>query len=112
MPSASSGSGQAPAINAAPFCCLSIGLATSLLGFLGLWMLLRNQAHSLVMLFFLPLVLFPLPYYITHAEFRFRIVIDPVLTILAAYAISQLLSRPQRPAGAVQQITSEELISA
>jgi hypothetical protein len=26
-----------------------------------------------------------LPYYITHAEFRYRLVIDPLLTILAAH---------------------------
>jgi hypothetical protein len=34
------------------------------------------------------LMLFPLPYYITHAEFRYRLVIDPLLTILAAYAVT------------------------
>jgi hypothetical protein len=33
-------------------------------------------------------MLFPLPYYITHAEFRYRLVVDPLLTILAAYAVS------------------------
>jgi hypothetical protein len=37
-------------------------------------------------LFLLPLLLFPLPYYITHAEFRYRLVVDPLLTILAASA--------------------------
>jgi hypothetical protein len=37
----------------------------------------------------LPLLLFPLPYYITHAEFRYRLNIDPLLTILAAYAVTQ-----------------------
>jgi hypothetical protein len=38
----------------------------------------------------LPLLLFPPPYYITHAEFRYRLNIDPLLTILAAYAVTQL----------------------
>jgi hypothetical protein len=38
-------------------------------------------------LFLLPLFLFPLPYYITHAEFRYRLVVDPLLTILAASAL-------------------------
>jgi hypothetical protein len=38
----------------------------------------------------LPLLLFPIPYYITHAEFRYRLNIDPILTILAAYAVTQL----------------------
>jgi hypothetical protein len=38
----------------------------------------------------LPLLLFPLPYYITHAEIRYRLNIDPLMTILAAYAVTQL----------------------
>ena len=38
----------------------------------------------------LPLLLFPAPYYITHAEFRYRLNIDPLLTILAAYAVTRL----------------------
>jgi hypothetical protein len=33
-------------------------------------------------------MIFPLPYYITHAEFRYRLVVDPLLTILAASALS------------------------
>jgi hypothetical protein len=41
----------------------------------------------------LPLLLFPLPYYITHAEFRYRLVIDPILTILAAYAVTQFAGK-------------------
>jgi hypothetical protein len=40
----------------------------------------------------LPLLLFPFPYYITHAEFRYRLNIDPVLTILAAYAATQIVT--------------------
>jgi hypothetical protein len=42
----------------------------------------------LALLFSLPLLFFPLPYYITHAEFRYRLVIDPLLTILGAYALA------------------------
>jgi hypothetical protein len=49
--------------------------------------------YSFAMLMALPLLLFPLPYYITHAEFRYRLNIDPILTILAAYAVTQLASR-------------------
>ncbi len=48
----------------------------------------KSGRVSLAVLFLLPLMLFPLPYYITHAEFRYRLVIDPLLTILAAYAVS------------------------
>ena len=33
---------------------------------------------------------FPLPYYITHAEFRYRLNLDPVMTVLAAFALTQI----------------------
>jgi 4-amino-4-deoxy-L-arabinose transferase-like glycosyltransferase len=61
---------------------------TSLLGLLGLGMLGRHRPTA-AMLFFLPLLLFPLPYYVTHPDFRFRLVLDPLLTILSAYAVTQ-----------------------
>jgi hypothetical protein len=62
---------------------------TSLLGLLGLAALFK-QKRATAMLFLIPLLVFPLPYYITHPEFRFRIVVDPLLTILGAYAIIRL----------------------
>ena len=49
---------------------------------------MREGRLRLAVLFLLPLMVFPLPYYITHAEFRYRLVIDPLLTILAAYALT------------------------
>ncbi len=61
---------------------------TTSLGMVGIWRILRDGRVSLSVLFILPLMLFPLPYYITHAEFRYRLVIDPLLTILAAYAVT------------------------
>jgi 4-amino-4-deoxy-L-arabinose transferase-like glycosyltransferase len=61
---------------------------TSSLGMLGMWRLGKSRRFGLAVLFLLPLVLFPLPYYITHAEFRYRLVVDPLLTILGAYAVS------------------------
>jgi hypothetical protein len=61
---------------------------TSSLGFMGIWRLVREDRIRLAVLFLLPLMVFPLPYYITHAEFRYRLVIDPLLTILAAYALT------------------------
>ena len=64
------------------------GMLTTALGFIGIWRLVRKRRLDLAVLFILPLMLFPLPYYITHAEFRYRLVIDPLLTILAAYAVS------------------------
>jgi Dolichyl-phosphate-mannose-protein mannosyltransferase len=64
---------------------------TSLLGFAGLAALYK-QRRATTALFLLPLLVFPLPYYITHAEFRFRLVLDPLLTILGAYAITRVSS--------------------
>ena len=60
---------------------------TTVVGTAGAWRLWQRRRFSLAILFLLPLMLFPLPYYITHAEFRYRLVIDPLLTILAAYAV-------------------------
>jgi hypothetical protein len=59
---------------------------TSLLGLLGLAALCR-QSRTTALLFLLPLLVFPLPYYITHPDFRFRLLVDPLLTILSAYAV-------------------------
>jgi 4-amino-4-deoxy-L-arabinose transferase-like glycosyltransferase len=61
---------------------------TSSVGFMGIWRLVRTGRLRLAVLFLLPLMVFPLPYYITHAEFRYRLVIDPLLTILGAYALT------------------------
>jgi hypothetical protein len=66
---------------------------TTVLGFAGLAMLYRKRMRCIADLMALPLLLFPLPYYITHAEFRYRLNIDPLLTILAAYAVTQLAAR-------------------
>ena len=63
---------------------------TSLGGFAGLILLYRSGRRDLAILFALPMLFFPLPYYITHAEFRYRLVLDPLMTILAAYAITQI----------------------
>jgi hypothetical protein len=65
-------------------------LTTTLLGLLGLALLFRRD-RSLAVLFALPLLLFPLPYYITHAEFRYRLNLDPVLTMLAGYAVFRIV---------------------
>jgi 4-amino-4-deoxy-L-arabinose transferase-like glycosyltransferase len=61
---------------------------TTLLGLLGLVFLFRSQ-KKIAILFAIPLVLLPLPYYVTHPDYRFRCVIDPVLTMLAAYALTR-----------------------
>ncbi len=60
---------------------------TTLGGAIGLGRLWHKRSFRLAGLFLLPLILFPLPYYITHAEFRYRLVVDPLLTILAAHGV-------------------------
>jgi hypothetical protein len=62
-------------------------VSTTSLAAIGLGRLLKEGRRSLAVLFLLPLILFPLPYYITHAEFRYRLVIDPLLTVLAGFGV-------------------------
>jgi len=78
-------------------------LLTTTLGFTGLVLLYRRRKRDLAALFALPLLLFPLPYYITHAEFRYRLNIDPLMTILAAYAVTQIAARIAAPADAAHE---------
>lgn len=61
-------------------------LVLSLGGFAMLW-----RRKELSVLYALPLILFPLPYYITHVSMRFQYPIDPMLAILGASALSALL---------------------
>ncbi len=62
-------------------------LTTTIGGMFGLLSLYKRGDRAIALLYCIPLVLFPLPYYITHAEFRYRLVLDPLLTVLTAYAI-------------------------
>ena len=63
---------------------------TSVLGLVGLAALCKRRGtdRGRALLFLLPILVFPLPYYITHPDFRFRLVLDPLLTILGAYAVA------------------------
>jgi hypothetical protein len=72
------GTGKAPAAASHNTIYLSV---LSLLGLALLWR--RRQTFILLSL---PLLIFPFPYYITHAEVRYQFVVDPVLAILAGYA--------------------------
>jgi len=67
---------------------------TTIFGLTGLWRLMRSRQYALAACFAIPFLLFPLPYYITHAEFRYRLLIDPLLTILAAYAFTTFTTKP------------------
>jgi hypothetical protein len=86
-----SGTKGAPALYMVHAC------VTSVLGLLGLGYLARRRP-AMVWLFAMPLVLFPAPYYLTHAEFRYRLNVDAVMTILAAYALSALMKWPEKRA--------------
>jgi hypothetical protein len=68
-------------------------LLTTSLGTIALVRMWQDGRRSLAALFILPLLLFPLPYYLTHAEFRYRLVIDPLLTILSGGTLSGLTRR-------------------
>jgi hypothetical protein len=37
-------------------------------------------------------VVFPVPYYLTHTSLRYRHPIDPLLTLFAVYAVAQIVS--------------------
>ena len=65
--------------------------AFSLLSFVGLIFAVRsNWADSLPLA--MCLVLFPIPYYLTHTALRYRHPIDPLMTILTVHAAVQLLA--------------------
>ena len=61
----------------------------SLLAGIGLLLALRRNYFDVLPLA-ICVVLVPVPYYITHSSLRYRHPIDPLLTLLAAYAIARL----------------------
>jgi hypothetical protein len=48
------------------------------------------------MLFVFALLVFPIPYYVTHALVRYRFPLDPILAILGVYGVLSALSWTQR----------------
>jgi 4-amino-4-deoxy-L-arabinose transferase-like glycosyltransferase len=65
--------------------------AFSVISFAGMILALRaNLLDSLPLA--MCLLLFPIPYYFTHTELRYRHPIDPVMTIFAVYALVRLCS--------------------
>lgn len=60
---------------------------TTVFGFIG-WIRLSRSDRSLALYLFVTGMLFPIPYYFTHPDYRFRLVIDPVLVALTAYAVT------------------------
>ena len=68
-----------------------VGMEVTLTSLLGLWgaglMIWRRREDAALLI--LPLLLFPLPYYITHPDFRFRLVLEPILLMLSGYAATE-----------------------
>lgn len=62
---------------------------TTIFGAAGLALLVYRKP-SYALLLSAPFVLFPLPYYLTHADFRFRLVLDPLAIMLSVYAVQSL----------------------
>jgi len=85
-------------------------LFTTIFGFAGLWLLVRSRRYALALLFALPMAVFPLPYMITHAEFRYRLVLDPLMTVCAGYAVAELLAVMAR--GSTQRSATGHNIAA
>ncbi len=77
---------------------------TSLFAVAGLVLLVRTRP-ALGFLLAAPFVLFPLPYYLTHADFRFRLVLDPLAIMLSVYAVRTFYSavRERYPNGSTAQ---------
>jgi 4-amino-4-deoxy-L-arabinose transferase-like glycosyltransferase len=64
----------------------------SVLAFWGLFLAFRKRV-SAAPLFAIPLVVFPLVYYITHSTPRYRHPIEPVMVLLVAYVMTTIFSR-------------------
>jgi 4-amino-4-deoxy-L-arabinose transferase-like glycosyltransferase len=62
----------------------------------GLVLALRRNAVEALPLA-LCVVVFPVPYYLTHTSLRYRHPIDPVLTLFAVYAAAQIISALASP---------------
>jgi len=70
----------------------SLFLASSLLSIAGLVLAIRNRVHG-IFLFASLLIVYPLVYYVSFAQPRYRHPIDPELLILGVYLFSQAAPR-------------------
>jgi 4-amino-4-deoxy-L-arabinose transferase-like glycosyltransferase len=81
----------------------SLFLATSLLAFGGLFFALRNRVHG-VFLFASLLIFYPLVYYVSFPQPRYRHPIEPMMTILAVYLFTLTGPRNPEPKAASQAL--------
>ena len=65
--------------------------ALSLLAFAGLFLVWRSLGWEVAPVWIAPIV-FPITYYLTHSTLRYRHPIDPILTVLAVYALAHARS--------------------
>jgi hypothetical protein len=80
-------------IRATPFGVLIVTTTiVTLAGLASLFTLFREQ-RALAAIFATPLVVLPLPYYITHPDFRFWCLLAPILSILAAWGMQRIVRR-------------------
>ncbi len=63
----------------------------SLLALAGLYRAIRDRRDGVIPLV-IPLVVFPIAYYLTHSDSRYRHPIDPIVVVFTAYAVTS--SRP------------------
>jgi hypothetical protein len=79
-------------------------LFTTLMSVIGLGLLARRRP-DLAGLLAIPYALFPAPYYLTHADYRFRLLLDPLALLLTAYVLRECVhlarARSGRPVLAV-----------
>ena len=88
---------------------------TTAFGVAGILLLARSRRLAFAALFALPLLVFPLPYLITHAEFRYRLILDPVLTLFAGHAIIELcryLLRSEKPAAQTSAVLPQASLTS
>ena len=62
---------------------------TSLFAFAGLGILWRRSAFGTGLLL-VPFLVFPLPYYMTHPDFRFRLLLEPLALMVAGWVIMRI----------------------
>jgi 4-amino-4-deoxy-L-arabinose transferase-like glycosyltransferase len=60
----------------------------TVLGFSGLVLMFR-RSHPKAWILGIPLLIYPLPYYLTHADLKYQHPVQPLLALLAAVAISR-----------------------
>jgi hypothetical protein len=78
------------------------------LAFAGIGFAIRDSRAYLVVPLLIPLIFFPVVYYLTHADIRFRHPIDGLVVIFAAYGAISFFGRNSEYAGEGETISQQE----